>query len=207
MDYSLPGSSGICYHFLLQCFAFIYLFLHLFHHTEWGLSTAKYKNPTIFSSSAEIGRGSVSSVPQSCQALWPHGLQHARPPSPSPTPRACLNSRPSSQWRHLTISSSVIPFSSSLQSFLASGSFPMSQFFPSGDQSIGASASASVFPIYILDWFPFRLTGLIFLQSKGLWRVFSNITVQKHKNSLALSFLYAPTLASIYDYWKNHSFG
>ena len=149
MDYSLPDSSGICYHFLLQCFAFIYLFLHLFHHTEWGLSTAKYKNPTIFSSSAEIGRGSVSSVPQSYQTLWPHGLQHARLPSPPPTPRACLNSRPLSRWCHPAFSSSVVPFSSCLQSIPASGYLLMSWIFSSGGQSIGASASASVLPMNI----------------------------------------------------------
>ena len=91
--------------------------------------------------------------------LWPHGLQHARLPCPSPTPRACPNSCPLSQWCHPTISSSVIPFSSCLQSFPASESFPMSQFFASGGQSIGASASASILPMNIQDWFPLQLTG------------------------------------------------
>ena len=105
-----------------------------------------------------------------------HGLQHARLPCPSPTPRACSNSCPSSQWSHPTISSSVIPFSSCLQSLPASGSFPVSQFFSSGSQSIGASAS--VLPMSIQDWFPLRLTGLISSQSKGLSKVFSNTTVQ-----------------------------
>ena len=96
------------------------------------------------------------------------------------TPRACSNSCPSSQWFHPTISSFLIPFSSYLQFSPASGSFPMSQFFPSG-QNIGASASSSVLPMNIQDWFPLGLTGLISLQSKGLSRVFSNTTVQKHQ--------------------------
>ena len=115
-------------------------------------------------------------------SLWPHGLQHARLPCPSPTPRAYSNSCPSSWWCHPTISFSVIPFSSCLQSFLASVSFPMSQFFTSGGQSIGVSASASVLPMNIQDWFPLELTGLISLQSKGLSRVFSNTTVWKHQS-------------------------
>jgi len=110
-------------------------------------------------------------------SLWPHGLQHARLPCPSPTPGAYSNSRPSSWWCHPTISSSVIPFSSHLQSFPASGYFPMSQFFTSDGQSIGASASASVLPMNIQDWFPLGLTGWIRLLSKGLSRVFSNTTV------------------------------
>ena len=101
-------------------------------------------------------------------SLPPHGLQHARPPCPSPTPGACSNSCPSSQWCHPTISSCVIPFSSCLQSFPESGSFPMSQFFSSGGQSIGVSASASVLPMNIQDWSPLGWTGLISLQSKGL---------------------------------------
>ena len=112
-------------------------------------------------------------------SLWPHGLQHARIPCLSPTPRAWPNSCPSSQWCHATISSSVIPFFC-LQSFPASRSFPVSQFFSSGGQSIGASASASVLPMNIQDWFPLGLTSLISLQSKGLSRVFSNTTVQNH---------------------------
>ena len=103
-----------------------------------------------------------------------------RLPCPSPTPRACSNSCPSSQWCHPTISSSVVPFSH-LQSFPASGSFPMSQFFTSGGQRIRASASASVLPMNIQDWFPLGLTGLISLHSKGLLGVFSNTTAQKHQ--------------------------
>ena len=114
-------------------------------------------------------------------SLWPHGLQHARLPCSSPTPGACSNSCPFSRRCHPTISSSVVPFSSCLQSFLASGSFPMSQSFASGGQSIGASASASVLPMNIQDWFPLGLTGLISLQSKRLSRVFSNTTVQKRQ--------------------------
>ena len=106
---------------------------------------------------------------------------------------------------HPTISFSVIPFSSCLQFFPASGSLPVSQFFASGGQSIGVSASASVLPMNIQDWRPLGWTGCIFLQSKGLSRVFSNNTVQKHQSS-ALNFLYGPTLTSLHDYWKNHSF-
>ena len=113
-------------------------------------------------------------------SLQPHGLRHTRLPCPSPTPGSCSNSCPSSQWCHPTISSSVVPFSSCLQSFPASESFPMSQF-TSGAQSIRVSASASVLPMKIQDWFPLGLTGLIFLQSKELSRVFSNITAQKHQ--------------------------
>ena len=112
-------------------------------------------------------------------SLWPHGLQHARLPCPSPTGRACSNSCPSSQWCHPTISSSVIPLSSCIQSFPASWSFPLSQFFTAGGQRIGVSASASVLPVNIQDWFPLGFTGCISLQSKGLSRVFSNTTVQK----------------------------
>ena len=110
-------------------------------------------------------------------SLRPHGLQHTRLPCPSPTPRACSNSCPSSQWCHPTISSSVVPFSSCLQSFPASGSFPISPFFASGGQSTGVSALASVLPMNIQDWSPLEWTGWISLQSKGLARVFSNTTV------------------------------
>ena len=112
-------------------------------------------------------------------SLRPYGLQHTRLPCPSPTPRACSNSCPSIRWRHPTISCSVVPFSSCFQSFPASGSFLMSQFFASGGQSI--RASASVLPMNIQDWFPLGLTGLISLQSKELSRFFSNTTVQKHQ--------------------------
>ena len=114
-------------------------------------------------------------------SLWPHGLQRTGLPCPSPTPRVYSNSCTLSQWCHPTISSSVIPYSSRLQSFPASGSFPMSQMFASCCQSIGVSASASVLPMNSQDWFPLGWTGWISLQSKGLSRVFSNTTVQKHQ--------------------------
>ena len=112
-------------------------------------------------------------------SLWPHGLQHTRLPCPSPTPRGYSNSCPSSQWCHPTISSSVVHFC--LLSFQASGSFPKSQFFVSGGQSIGVSTSASVLPMNIQDWFPLGWTGWISSQSKELSRVFYKTTVQKHQ--------------------------
>ena len=114
-------------------------------------------------------------------SLQPHGLQDTRLPCPSPNPRAYSNSCPLSWWYHPTISSSVIPFSSHLQSFPASGSFQMRQFLTSDDQSIRALASTSVLPMSIQDWFPLGWNGWISLQSKGLSRVFSNTTVQKHQ--------------------------
>ena len=134
-------------------------------------------------------------------SLWAHGLQHARLPCSSPAPGACSNS---SQWCHPTIASSVIPFSSHLQSFPASGSLQKSQFFPSGGQRIVVSASASVLPMNIQDWFALGWTGWISLQHKGLSRVFSNITVQKHQ-FFGAHLLYSPILTSIHDHWKNHS--
>ena len=128
---------------------------------------------------------SIQLVQISCSimsdSLQPHELQHARPPCPSPTPRVHSDSRPSSWWCHPAISSSVVPFFFCLQSFPASGSFQMSQLFASGGQSIGVSASASVLPMNNQDWFPLRLSGSISLLSKGLSRVFSNTTVQKHQ--------------------------
>ena len=114
-------------------------------------------------------------------SLRPHEPQYARPPCPSPTPGIHWDSSPSSQWCHPAVSSSVVPFSSCLQSFRASGSFQMSQFFKSWGQSVGASASASVLPMNIQDWFPLGWTGWISLQSKGLSRLFSHTTVQKHQ--------------------------
>ena len=123
---------------------------------------------------------------------------------PSLTPRVYSNSCPLHCWCHPTISSSVISFSSHLQSFPASGSFLMSQLFASGGQSIGTSASASVLPMNIQNWFPLGWTGWISLQSKGLSRVFSNTTVQKHQ--FFGTQLYSPTLTSLHDYCKNHSF-
>ena len=114
-------------------------------------------------------------------SLRPHGLQHARPPWPSPTPGVYSNSCPVSRWCHPTISSSVIPFYSCLQFFSVSGSFPKSQFFTSDGQSIGVSASASVLPMNIQDWFPLGWTGWDSIQSKGYSRVFSNTAIQKHQ--------------------------
>ena len=138
-------------------------------------------------------------------SLQTHGLQHTRLSCPSPTPGACSNSCPSSCWCHPAISSSVIYFSSCFQSFPASESFPMSQFFASGGQNIGASDSASVLPMNMQDWFPLGLTGLISLQSKESQE--SSPTPHfKSINSLVLVFLYGPILTSIHDYWKNHSF-
>ena len=115
-------------------------------------------------------------------SLWPHGLQHTRPPCPSPTPRAYSNSCPSSRWYHPTISSSVVPFSSCHQSFPASGSFQMSQLFASGGQSIGLTASAVVFPMNIKYWFPLRWTGWISLLSKGLSKSF----LQHHSSKASI---------------------
>ena len=115
------------------------------------------------------------------ESLRPHESRHARPPCPSPTPRVPPNPRPLSQSCHLTISSSVIPFSSCLHSFPASGSFSMNQLFTSGGQSIGVAASTSVLPMNTQDRLPLGWTGWISLQSKGLSRVFSNTTVQKHQ--------------------------
>ena len=152
-------------------------------------------------------------------SLRPHGLQHTRLPCPSATPGVYSNSCPLSWWYHPTISSSVVPFSC-LQSFPASGSFQMSQLFASGGQGIGVSASTSVLPMNIQDWFPLGWTGWTSLQSKGLSRVFSTVfffflsfffflySFEPHFksiNSSALSFLYSPSLTSIHDYWKNHS--
>ena len=157
---------------------------------------------TVFDQSFKILRDSVQFSRSVVSDSWrPHGLQHARIPYPSPTPEACSNSHPSSRWCHPTISSSVAPFSSYLQSFPASGFFPSSQFLASGSQSIGVAPSASVLSMNVEDRFPLGLTGWISLQSKGLSRVFSNTTVPKHQFSVP-SFLYGPTLTSIHDYWK-----
>ena len=125
--------------------------------------------------SVQLSRSVVS------DSLWSRGLQDARLPCPSPTPRACSNSCPLSRWCHQTISSSVILFSSCLQFFPASGSFQMSQLFTSGGRSTGAWASVSVLSVNIQDWFPLGLTGLISLQSKGLSKIFPSTTIQKHQ--------------------------
>ena len=115
-------------------------------------------------------------------SLWPHELQHTRLPCPSASPKVCSNSCPLSQYAHSTVSSSVVPFSSHLQSYPRSGSFPMSQLFAWAGQSIGVSVSASVLPMNIQDWFPLEWTGWISLLSKGLSRVFSSTAVQKHQS-------------------------
>ena len=132
-------------------------------------------------------------------SLRSHEVQHARPPCPSPTPRVYSNPYPSSWWCHPAISSSVVPFSSCPQSLPASGFFPMSQLFASGGQSIGVSASASVLPMNIQGWSPLGWTGWISLQSKGLSRVFSNTTVQKHQ------FFQHPAFLTVHTKTENHS--
>ena len=149
---------------------------------------------TVFCPSRSAFLFHFSSVQCSCSVvsnpLRPHESQHARPPCPSPTPGVHSDSHPSSQWCHPAISSPVVPFSSCPQSLPALGSFPMSQLFAWGGQSIGVSASASVLPMNTQDWFPLGWTGWISLQSKGLSRVFSNNTVKKHQFfSTQLSYL------------------
>ena len=172
----------------------------MYFHGNWSEESSKVlRVSTTIYYSVQFSRSVVS------DSLWLHGLRHARLPCPSPIPRDCSNSCPVSWWCHPSISSSVIPFSSCLQSFPASGSFPVSQFFTSGGQSIRISASASVLPMNIQDWFPLGWTGWISLQAKVFSRVFSNTTI-KSINSSVLNFLYSPTLTSIRDYWKNHSF-
>ena len=136
-------------------------------------------------------------------SLWPHELQWPMLPCPSLSLGICSNSCPLSQWWHPTIASSVVPFAFCLQCFPASGIFLMSRLFTSDGWSIGVSASASVLPVNIEDWLPLGLTCLISLQSKGLSRV-SSTTVRRHQ--FFGSLFYCPTLTSIHDYWKNHSF-
>ena len=142
--------------------------------TRMSAFTTSIAHCNIHFSSVQFSHSVVS------DSLWPHGLQHTRPPCPSPTPGVYPNSCPSSRWCHPAISSSVIPFSSYLQSFPVPGAFPVNQFFSSGGQSIGASVYASVLPMTIQDWLPLGWTGWISLQSKGLSSIFSNATVQKH---------------------------
>ena len=145
-----------------------------------------------------------SSVAQSCPTLWPYEPQHNRFPCPSPTPRVHPNPCPLSRWYHPTISSSVVPFSSCPQSLPASESFPMSQLFTSGGQSIKVSASTPVLPMNTQDWSP--LGGLVGSPCSTRDSQASSSTPQsKSIHSLALSFLYSLTLTSIHDYWKNHS--
>ena len=136
-------------------------------------------------------------------SLWPHGLQHARLPCPSLSPRVCSNSCPLSWWCHPTISSSVASFSCP-QSFPTSGSFPVTWFFASGGQSIGASASTSILPKYIQDWFTLKLTSVISLVSNNSQESFPTPRF-KSINSSVLSLLYGPTLISVHDYRKEMS--
>ena len=149
------------------------------------VKATRSKSACYLSGARWIGFVQFSSVQFShsvmSDSLWPRESQHARPPCPSPTPRVHPNSCASSWWCHPAISSSVIPFSSCPKSLPASGSFPMSQLFTWGGQSIGISASASVFPMNTQDWSPLGWTGWISLQSKGFSRVFSNTIVQKHQ--------------------------
>ena len=183
-DCSLPGSSvhGILQSRILEWVAMPGDLSHLGLQPTSPLASALQADSIPLSHWEAVNR--ISSIQFSCSvmsdSLRPHGLQHARPLCPSPTPRVYSNSCPLRRWCHPTISSSVVPFFSHLQSFTATGSFQMSQFFASAGQSIGVSASASVLPVNIQDWFPLGWTGWISLQSKGLSRVFSNTTVQKH---------------------------
>jgi len=147
--------------------------------------------------SVQFSRSAVS------DSLQPREPQHPRPPCPTPTSVAYPNSCLLSRWCHPTISSSVIPFSSCPKSFPTSGSFPVSHLFASGGQSTGVSALASFLPKNNQHWSPLEWTAWISLQSKGLARIFSNTTVQKHQ-FFAVQ-LYSPTLKSVHDYWKNHS--
>ena len=141
------------------------------------LRTFRHANDVSFAAHDHANYFCFSLI-KSCPTLRPHGLQHAGLPCPSLSPEVCSNSCSLSRWHHITIASSVVHFSSCLQSFPALGSFPISQFFTLGGRSIGASAS--VLPIPIQDWFLLGLTGLVSLLSKGLPRVFSNTTIQKH---------------------------
>ena len=161
------------------------IWAHMFIAALWTAAKWQKQLKCLLKDIHPLKTNQISSVQFShsvmSDSLRPHGMQHARLPCPSPTPRACSNSCSSSWWCHPTISSSVVPFSSSLQYFPESVSFPISQFFTSGGQSIGASAPASVLRMNIQDWFPLGWTDLISLQSKGLSRVFSNTTIQKHQ--------------------------
>ena len=171
---------------------FLWVFLTNYHTWEGNSGNTWFEAGNLGLATGELRQfcrtdsySVFSSVQFSCSvvsdSLRPHGLQHSRPPSPSSTPGVYSNSCPLNQWCHPTISSSVIPFFSRLQSFQASRSFQMGQLFASGGQSIGVSASASVLPMNTQDWFPLWWTGWVSLHSNGPSRVFSNTTVQKHK--------------------------
>ena len=158
--------------------SFVRTWMDLVCHAEWSKSE-KNKYHVLMHISGNCSVQFSHSVMS--DSLRPHGLQHIRPTCPSQTPKTCSNSCPSSQWYHPTISSSLVTFSLCPQSLAASGSLQMSKFFAKGGQSIGVPASASILPMNIQDWFHLGWTGLISLQSKGLSRVFSNTTVQKHQ--------------------------
>ena len=174
---------------------------------KWKISSPKTMTPMSDLEVRLINKKCLSSVQFSrsvmSDSLQPHRLQHATLPCPSPTPRVHSNSRPSSWWCHPAISSSVVPFSSCPQPLPASGSFPMSQLFTWGGQSIGVSALASVLPMNIQEWFPLGLVG----SPCSPWDSQESSPTPQFKsiNSLALSFLHSPTLTSIHDHWKNHS--
>ena len=159
-------------------------------------SCMTFRHAALFRS-VQFSRSVVS------DSLWPHKSQHARPPCPSPAPGVHSNSRPSSRWCHPAISFSAVPFSSCPQSLPASGSFPMSQLHMRWPKYWIFSFSI-ILPVNTQDRSPLEWTGWISLQSKGLSRVLSNTTVQKHQSSV-LSFLHSSTFTSIYDHWKNHS--
>ena len=163
--------SKMWYYFLTWCFSCMHTYL---------ISTDRFQLPQGLTMANHFLSVQFSHSVMS-DSLWPHGLQQARLPCPSPAPRVYANSCPSSQWCHPAISSSVIPFSSCPQSLPASGSFPMSQLFAWGGQSTEVSASASVLPMNTQDWSPLGWSVSISLQSRGLSRVFSNTTVQKHQ--------------------------
>ena len=190
--------SGVSHNFFF--FSFFLIYLDLSPRSSMNLATG-FSIIFWFSNCQCFSQFSCTVV---FNSLGPHWLQIVRVQCPAPTPGACSNSCPSSQLCHPTFSSSVIPFSSCLQSFPASESFPMSQF-SSGGLSIKVSASASVLPITSQDWFPLGFTGFTSLLSKGFSRVFSNTTVQKHQ-FFDVQLFYSPTLTSIHDYWKKHSF-
>ena len=190
LDYSPPGSSV---HGILQAKILEWVVIPFSSGSSWPRDGTH-----VLSSSIQLSCSVMS------DSFWPHGLQHARPPCPSPTPGVYPNSCPLSRWCHPTISSSVIPFSSCLQYFPASGSFQMSQFFASGGPSIGVSASTSVLPMNIQDWSP--LGWLVRSPCSPRDSQESSPTPQfKSISSSALSFPYSPTLTFIHDYWKNHS--
>ena len=198
----LPNGSTL-YTFLFHAFFFPHLVLYVSVFTAGTCGFALLFSHVAYCSILALTISQFSRTVVS-NSLRPHEPHHTSPPCPSPTPVVYPNLCPLSRWYYPTISSSVVPFSSCPKSFPGLGSFQMSQLFASSGQSIGVSSSTSVLPINTQDWSPLGWTGWISLPSKGLSRVFSNTTVQKH-NSSVLSFLYSPTLTSIHDHWKNHS--